>query len=108
MEGDHQERRSRILTDDDIDELLRRIDTADEERWVRHCESLGYDTSTPIARAEIHADHVWVRTMRTGGNRAIKAMLGALGLGAIYGIIRTIGDLLHLGLQVTLKSKGAG
>lgn len=81
------ERRERVLTDEDIAELLRRIDAAENARWIRQMETIGYDVSTPDARAAILDDHKWVRDWRTGSSKAkliammmfMTAVLGGVG-----------------------------
>ena len=98
---------SRTLTDDDIGELMRRLDEAEEARWKRQMESIGYDVSTPRARAEIHDDHGFVRDLRKGTGKA-KMMafammtvfvLGGLGHALVSGIWDTF--------QTAMKGHGA-
>ena len=93
------ERRNRVLTDDDIAELMRRMD----ESWRRHCELIGYDVSTPETRAEIHADHMFVRNMRNGAMRAKVAGWGA----AITTFVGGALYMLWLTLKTALTAKGA-
>lgn len=100
MPSPQPERRARTLTDEDIASLMARID----ESWLKHCEVLGYDVSTPTARAEIHADHSFLRNMRVGTARAKIAAWGA-------GISTFVGAALYmfwLTIKTALSAKGAG
>jgi hypothetical protein len=94
------EHRARTLTDEDIDELMRRLDRA----WVRQAEAIGYDVTTPESRAAIHADHTWTRDFRIGSARAKVTAWGA----AITTFIGASLYMLWLTLKTALSAKGAG
>lgn len=94
------ERRARTLTDDDIDELMRRIDVA----FVRQMETIGYDVSTPKAREQIRKDHEFGRDLRVGTGRAKVAAAGA----AISTFVGGALYMLWLTLRTAMSVKGAG
>jgi hypothetical protein len=94
------ERRARTLTDDDIDELMRRIDLA----FARQMEAIGYDVTTPKAREQIRKDHEFARDLRLGTARAKVAAWGA----AISTFVGGALYMLWLTLRTALNAKGAG
>ncbi len=100
------EQRKRTLTEDDINELLRRIDAAEITRWQQRTESIGYDVSTQESRAAIREDHLWVRGMRTGSSKVLKAGFGALGLAALIGFGHFIWDVFSIGMGALVRAKG--
>ncbi len=77
MGHDGLERRSGILTDDDIERLSVVLD----HRISTFFENIGYDVSTPKSRAEIRDDHGFVRDWRKGAARAKLGALIAVGTG---------------------------
>lgn len=89
----------RVLTDEDIDELMRRLD----KTWERHMETIGYDVSSPKARAEIHADHAWVRDWRTGSTKA--RMVAVLMLWTT--ILGGAGTAFWMGISAAVRAMAA-
>lgn len=66
------EKRSNRLTADEVEDIAGHI----MDRIIQGAENIGYDISTPEARAEINKDHQWVRSWRTGAGSAQKAAMG--------------------------------
>lgn len=97
-------RRERNLTEEDIAELLRRMDEADEARWASRMETIGLDVTTPASRKAIADNNSFVTDFRTGAARAKMAAWGA-------GISTFVGASLYmlwLTLKTALTAKGAG
>ncbi len=79
-----KERRNQVLTPDDIAAIGETFD----QRVIRLFESIGYDITSPAARAGIREDHSWVRDFRTGSERvklgALIAAVGSIGSGLAW------------------------
>jgi hypothetical protein len=73
---------------------------------ARRLEAIGYDLSTAKSRAEIHADHVFVRDMRKGAGRAKMAALGAITVAMLALVGHWIVSGIVASLQATLHSTG--
>lgn len=69
------ERRQSVLTDDDMERFAEVM----ERSWVRYAESIGFDVSTPSTRAEIYADHRFVRNARQVKGRILAGFITAIG-----------------------------
>lgn len=102
------ERRDRVLTDADIAELLRRIDEAEDRRWQRQMESIGYDVTSQESRAQILADHNWVRDWRTGSTRAKMVAMMMLLTAILGGVGKIFWDGAASWLKTIANAKGAG
>ncbi|CAB4202412.1 hypothetical protein UFOVP1623_49 [uncultured Caudovirales phage] len=83
------------LTDEDIARFMKALDAAESKRM----ESIGYDLSTPAARAEIHADHVFVRDLRNGTSKAKVTALGAF----IVAMLAVVGHWVMSGVELSVK-----
>lgn len=79
--------RPKILTPDDIAAVAEASRDAFKNEVTRLFESIGYDVTTPDARASIREDHVWVRDFRHG---AAKVKTGV----TIAGISSVVSGLL--------------
>lgn len=69
------ERRKSVLTSEDVGA----IKGAFKEEISTLFETIGYDTSTPESRREIHEDHTFVRYLRKRKNAFIGAAVVAAG-----------------------------
>lgn len=78
-----QNRRARVLTPDDITAIGETFD----QRLIRWFESIGYDVSTPDARAGIREDHTWIRDFRIGTGKVKTGGMVALVTSAISGFV---------------------
>ena len=108
MKPAEPDRRDRVLTDADIGELLRRMDEAEESRWRKQMESIGYDVSTPKARAAILADHAWVRDWRTGSTRVKLVAMMMFMTAVLGGIGKLFWDGAANWLRAITAAKGLG
>lgn len=96
MNATRVERRTSVLSDDDIAKLLLAIDKSE----ARRLESIGYDLSSPGSRAEIHADHAFVRGLRKGTGRAKMAAVGAITIA----ILTLLGGWMVSGIVAAIQS----
>jgi len=97
---DHRgpDRRASVLTDNDIQRFLAAVEAFAVSRF----ESIGYDITTPKSRAEINADHVFVRDLRQGTGRAKIAAIGVFFLFVLSIIGHTFIDGAIAALKATV------
>lgn len=71
-------------------------------------ENIGYDVSTAESRAEIHADHVWVRELRQGTGKFRKTAMAMLTVAVLGGVGQWIARFVWASIKTVLELHKAG